>query len=96
MATLFISHSSQDDAFVGQLRAALADHGEDVWIDSRALRGGDPLWTEIQKAIDDATACAVVVSTDALQSKWVGKELRYALGLTPRAETTCFRSSRCR
>lgn len=79
MSKLFISHSSQDDAFVRDLRAALADHGQAGWIDSRELRGGDPLWLEIQKAIDAASAYAVVVSTDALQSKWVGKELRYAL-----------------
>ena len=79
MTKLFISHSSQDDAFVRDLRATLADHGQDGWIDSRELRGGDPLWPEIQKAIDDASAYAVVISTDALQSKWVGKELRHAL-----------------
>ncbi len=81
MAKLFISHSSQDDAFVRDLRTTLAQHGQHGWIDSRELRGGDPLWPEIQKAIDAASAYAVVVSTDALQSKWVGKELRYALAV---------------
>jgi tetratricopeptide (TPR) repeat protein len=81
MAKLFISHSSQDDAFVRDLRAALADHGHDVWIDSRELRGGDPLWSEIQKAIEDATAYAVVVSPDSLQSEWVGEELSHALAI---------------
>jgi len=78
---LFISHSSKDDAFVGELRQMLADHGHEGWIDSRELRGGDPLWAEIQKAIEAASAYAVVVSTDALQSKWVGKELQHALKL---------------
>ena len=63
------------------LRAALADLGPDVWIDSTELRGGDPLWSEIQKAIDDSSAYAILVSPDSLQSKWVGKELRHALGL---------------
>ena len=63
------------------LRAALADHGQDGWIDSRELRGGDPLWTEIQKAIEAADAFAVLVSPDALQSKWVGMELVHALEL---------------
>lgn len=81
MAKLFISHSSKDDAFVRDLRTALADFGQDVWIDSRELRGGDPLWTEIQKAIEEASAYMVVVSPAALESKWVGKELRYALAL---------------
>jgi hypothetical protein len=56
MTKLFISHSSQDDTFVRDLRAALADHGQDGWIDSRELRGGDPLWPEIQKAIEAASA----------------------------------------
>jgi tetratricopeptide (TPR) repeat protein len=79
MKELFISHSSQDDAFVRDLRAALADQGQDGWIDSRELRGGDPLWQEIQEAIEGASAYAVVISPNALQSKWVGKELRHAL-----------------
>ncbi len=79
MTKLFISHSSRDDAFVRELRATLADHGQDVWIDSRELRGGDPLWSEIKKAIDAASAYAVVVSPEALQSRWGGKELRHAL-----------------
>ena len=81
MSKLFISHSSQDDGFVRELRAALADHGQAGWIDSRELRGGDPLWMEIQRAIEAASAFAVVVSTDSLQSKWVGSELRHALKL---------------
>ncbi|HEU4833729.1 MAG TPA: AAA-like domain-containing protein [Pyrinomonadaceae bacterium] len=78
---LFISHSLQDEALVHDLRAALTDHGQEMWIDSRELRGGDVLWTEVERAIDDASVYAVVVSPDALQSKWVGKELRYALEL---------------
>ncbi len=79
MDRLFISHSSRDDGFVGELRAVLADHGQQGWVDSRQLRGGDPLWSEIEQAIDGSSAYAVVVSPDGLQSKWVGKELHRAL-----------------
>ncbi len=79
MSKLFISHSSKDDAFVRGLQQSLGNLGQDVWIDSRELRGGDPLWSAIQQAIEEASAYAVVVSTDALQSKWVGKELKHAL-----------------
>jgi hypothetical protein len=50
MAHLFLSHSSADDGFVRELREALADLGQEVWIDSRQLKGGDPLWSEIQAA----------------------------------------------
>ena len=52
-----------------------------MWIDSRELEGGDPLWPEIQQAIEEGSAYAVLVSPEALQSRWVGKELRYALQL---------------
>lgn len=66
---LFISHSSQDDGFVRGLQQALGDLEQDVWIDSRELRGGDLLWPEIQKAIEEGSAYAVVVSPASLQSK---------------------------
>lgn len=81
MTKLFVSHSSRDDSLVRDLRAALADHGQEVWIDSRELRGGDPLWSSIQQGIEEASDFVVVVSPDALQSKWVGQELRHALEL---------------
>ena len=81
MTKLFISHSSKDDDFVRDLRAALSYHGQEGWIDSRELRGGDPLLTDIQKAIEESSAYAVVVSSHAFESKWVGKELRHALAV---------------
>ncbi len=79
--TLFISHSSADDAFVGKLRQQLSAHGVDGWIDSRQLRGGAVLWPEIAAAIEQASALLVVVSPAALQSVWVGKELQHALAI---------------
>jgi hypothetical protein len=63
------------------LQQALGELGQDVWIDSRGRRGGDLLWPEIQKAIEEASAYAAVVSPASLQSKWVGKELRHALDM---------------
>ena len=54
MVQLFLSHSSADDGFVRELREALADLGQPVWIDSRQLKGGDPLWSEITEAIQAA------------------------------------------
>jgi len=91
VADLFISHSSADDGFVRSLSQRLEEHGVSSWIDSRQLTPGGVLEPEIAHAIEDATAFAVVVSPNSLQSKWVGKELRLALdvqrrrGLTPYA-----------
>lgn len=81
MTHLFLSHSSADDGFVRELRAALSDLGQEVWIDSRQLRGRDPLESEIQAAIEAAAGLAVLVSPAALQSEWVGKELVYGLNV---------------
>jgi tetratricopeptide (TPR) repeat protein len=77
--TLFISHATEDDDFVRTLRETLEHFDEVGWIDSREIRGGDPLWPEIQQAIDQAEGTIVVVSPHSLQSKWVGKELQRAL-----------------
>ena len=78
-AKIFLSHSTDDDAIVRDLQQALADLGQEVWIDSRELRGGDALWPEIQQAIEEAGAYAVLISPGSLQSRWVGRELRHAL-----------------
>ena len=79
MAHIFLSHSSADDGFVRELREALSDLGQEVWTDSRQLKGGDPLWSKVTAAIDAAAGLAVLVSPDSLQSQWVGRELRHGL-----------------
>ena len=81
MSDLFLSHSTRDDAFVRALQQALLLHGVSVWIDSRELSPNGLLEPEIIAAIDSAAAYAVLVSPDALQSRWVGKELRHALAV---------------
>jgi tetratricopeptide (TPR) repeat protein len=78
---LFVSHSTSDDAVVRALQQALGDFGQDMWLDSRELCGGDLLWSDIQRAIEAAAAYLVLVSPSGLQSSWVGKELRYALAV---------------
>jgi tetratricopeptide (TPR) repeat protein len=79
MAGLFLSHSSADDGFVRELQEALADLGKEVWIDSRQLKGGDPLWSAIQAAIEAASGLAVLVSPKAFESDWVARELKHGL-----------------
>jgi tetratricopeptide (TPR) repeat protein len=79
LAHLFLSHSTADDGFVRELREALADFGLEVWTDSRQLKGGDRLWSEVAAAIESAVGLVVLVSPDSLQSRWVGRELRHGL-----------------
>jgi tetratricopeptide (TPR) repeat protein len=79
LAHLFLSHSTADDGFVRELREALADFGLEVWIDSRQLKGGDPLWSEVAAAIEAAAGLVVLVSPAAFQSNWVINELKHGL-----------------
>ncbi|MEO1278027.1 MAG: TIR domain-containing protein, partial [Planctomycetota bacterium] len=81
MAKLFISHATADDAFVRNLREQVELFGLSGWVDSRELRGGDPLWPEIKAAIEKADAFVVIVSPDSLQSQWVGRELKHAMSV---------------
>jgi hypothetical protein len=78
MSKLFISHSPKDDVFARELQRSLAGFGVMTWIDSCELRDGDRLDRLIQKAIEAASAFALVVSPIAFQSRWMGKELQHA------------------
>ena len=76
---VFISHSSQDDPFVTQLRQLLNDRGITVWDDAQKLRGGDYLKPEILQAIEEARGFIAVLSPDGVDSKWVTDEIQHAL-----------------
>src|SRR5438552_1851480 len=78
-AAIFISHASADDVFVKELREALEGCGLTVWADSRELIGGDQLAPEIAKAITTARHVLVVLSSHAINSRWVRKEIEQAL-----------------
>jgi len=75
---IFISHSTKNDDFVKKLREALELHGEDTWVDSREVTGGDILEAAVQENIRGANYFLVVLSLDALSSKWVKNEIRWA------------------
>jgi len=75
---IFISHATQDDDFVKQLRLELENLGLPVWVDSRNLRGGQALAPEIQQAIENARQVLVVLSPNTINSPWVRKEIKMA------------------
>lgn len=75
---VFVSHSSSDDELVRRLNQALEPHGVVLWIDRRELAAGDVLDPAIRRAIDQAAHVIVVLSTTAMKSAWVKKEVDYA------------------
>src|SRR5689334_5679191 len=76
---VFISHSNKDDAFVRELRLALAGLHTPVWVDSYNLRGGNTLAPEIAQAIEQARQVLVVLSPRTINSSWVRREIAHAM-----------------
>jgi len=76
---IFISHSSTNDDVVRRLRQILEQHGELPWVDSREMTGGDDLDATIEASIRTARHFLVVISIEALSSRWVQRELSIAL-----------------
>ncbi|MEM7533212.1 MAG: CHAT domain-containing protein [Chloroflexota bacterium] len=79
MSHIFISHATADDTFVTALRQQLEAHNLTTWVDSRNLRGGDKLHSEITEAIEAARSFIVVLSKETIHSKGVRSEVRLAL-----------------
>jgi hypothetical protein len=76
---IFISHSGKDDGVVSEIREALESLGLGVWMDSRQLTDGDELESAIRTANDDSRHLVAVLSPHAVNSRWVAKEVQYAL-----------------
>jgi TIR domain len=53
----------------------------EVWTDSQRLTAGDPLTPTVMGAIDRCDHFLAVLSTNAINSPWVAKEIKYAIGL---------------
>ena len=79
MASIFISHATEDQEFVKQLQEKLEGQGKSAQIDSHTLHTGDQLDPQIKQSIEAASCFLLVVSIHALNSQWVQKEVRYAL-----------------
>jgi len=75
--SVFISHSTDDDRVVAEIRQALEDLGIDVWTDSQRLTAGDPL--AFETVIDGVNYLLAVLSLNAINSTWVAKEIKIAL-----------------
>src|SRR5947207_4484587 len=77
--TVFISHASADRSFVDQLAEWLRGHGIDVWYSRTHLRGAQQWHDEIGNALARCTWFLLVLSPNAVRSRWVKRELIYAL-----------------
>ena len=77
--SVFLSHSSVDKPFARRLANHLRLAGAKVWLDEAQLLPGDSLIERLREAIDNVDFLAVVLSPDAVKSRWVQKEVDVAM-----------------
>jgi len=74
----FISYARVDwDEYVAPLVEQLEAAGIDIWVDQHLLQGGDDWLDAINDALDDTQGLILLVTSDALASKYVKIEYRY-------------------
>ncbi len=81
VATIFISYTHADSAFVDRLDADLRTQGFDTWVDRERLVAGLRWRRELQEAVERAQVLLIVLSPEAVASQNVQIEYDYALDL---------------
>ena len=76
---VFISHAQNDMALAHKVASVLKGSGFDVWDDTKLVPGQN--WAEeIAQALRECEAMVVLLTPEALASRWVEAEISYALG----------------
>jgi tetratricopeptide (TPR) repeat protein len=76
--SVFISHTTRDDAQVKELRNNLELLDLVIWTDSENLTAGAILTKEIEKNIENADAFVALLTLNGFTSTWVRKEIKHA------------------
>lgn len=76
---LFLSHSSRNRRFAAKLASVLRDHGVPVWFSETHIAGAQQWHDEIGSALDRCDWFLLVLSPSSVKSRWVKRELLYAL-----------------
>lgn len=72
---LFLSHASEDKAFVRQLHDRLVAEGYNVWLDEKEMTLGDSLLVKINGGLATCDYGVVVLSSTYFGKKWTTAEL---------------------
>lgn len=78
---IFISYSRRDQEFVTRLASDLHNRVAGVWFDQSAIQLGQKWHDEIVEGIRDCKAFILVLSPDAVESRYVREEVNKALEL---------------
>ncbi len=78
-AHIFLSYSRADAAVMKRVRKELDKYDITVWTDEGLTPGTESWKTTIEEAIRSATGMVVILSPRSYKSKWVKRELGYAI-----------------
>src|SRR5687768_4418243 len=78
---IFISYSRRDQEFVTRLASDLHAQVAGVWFDQSTIQLGEKWHDEIMEGIRDCKAFILVLSPDAMESRYVREEVNKALEL---------------
>jgi hypothetical protein len=78
---IFISYSRRDQEFVTRLASDLDAQVAGVWFDQSSIQLGEKWHDEIMEGIRDCKAFILVLSPDAMESRYVREEVNKALEL---------------
>ena len=76
---VFLSHSHQDHKLTVRLAKTLQQHNVPSWYSERNIVGAQQWVDEIGAALDRCDWLVVLLTPAAVESKWVKRELMYAL-----------------
>ena len=80
MMKVFISYAHSDEALAQKVVAILKKAGLEVWDDTREILPGDNWAEQVAKALKESEAMVVLLTPEATRSRWVRREIEYALG----------------
>jgi len=75
---VFISHSQEDEVLARRIADVLKKEGLDVW-DDREIFPGDNWAEKVATALNESNAMVVLLTADALKSRWVQHDISFAL-----------------
>jgi serine/threonine protein kinase len=81
LLNVFFSYARTDSVFVDRLEADLQDNGYRTWVDRHHLVGGRPWKADIERSIELAQVVLVVLSSKAVESRYVRMEYERAIRL---------------
>ncbi|MGH7594961.1 MAG: ROK family protein [bacterium] len=76
---IFLSYSSKDEDLALRIEERLSLHGYRVWRDDKKIPVGGSLIKKVFEAIDNSYYFAIILTNNAIKSRWVEKELNAAI-----------------